>query len=195
MKAAHEEALKTREPLVQVGIAIRRRFLESVKREKRGSSGSSSSTGGDEVLVERGNRAAHCGNIAADSAMFALGILTTIENIERFRDFYRVRPKIYSGKCWPTRVEEIHNMRGTVESCRPRVQNSSLSQDLRDRFHTHEFKAFVIFQRYRGGRKLTDPSVKQDIGHSLDADPEVQQACAEMQKITEEMVKLARKRA
>jgi hypothetical protein len=187
--------LKIREPLVQVGIAIRRRFLESVKREQQGSNGSSSSTGGDEVLIDRGNRAAHRGNIAADSAMFALGVLTTVENIERFVDIYKFPPKVYIGKCLPTWVEEIMNMGGTIESCRPRVQNSTLFQDLRDRFYTYDRKAVVILQRCLGGRRLTDPSLKQEVDHLLDADPEAQQACAEMQKITEDMVKIARKRA
>jgi hypothetical protein len=69
-----------------------------MKREKRSNSESSSLTDGDEVLIKRGNRAAYYRNITVDSAIFALEILTIIENIERFKDFYRVRLKIYNSK-------------------------------------------------------------------------------------------------
>jgi hypothetical protein len=60
--------------LVQVGVAIRRRFFEQA-REIRGQGRARDS------IIEDGNTAAHRGDYFADSAMFEIGYLRMEEQV------------------------------------------------------------------------------------------------------------------
>jgi hypothetical protein len=108
------------EPLVNIGVAIRKRFWENAKeRRDMGIV--------NEITIETGNKAAHQGNIVADTAMILLGrmmdisssIRTAKEVIEQFETLYGVRYELVKGRwgSFRTREQEILNLSATVASC------------------------------------------------------------------------------
>jgi hypothetical protein len=68
------QKLSQQEPLLKVGVHIRRRFLE-IAKVKRGFGNAA------ESIIEAGNAAAHRGDIFADAALFKLGILRSVDPV------------------------------------------------------------------------------------------------------------------
>jgi hypothetical protein len=122
-----ESKLKLQEPLVDVGIKIRRRFVEKAK-PFRGFGPA------DDSFVQAGNAAAHRGDICADSSLFSLGLmkptgpgLTSDRNSSEVEDVYTALCKdLYAIKggsnlgefsCLSLRQREFFDLRATIASC------------------------------------------------------------------------------
>jgi len=69
-----KEELALREPLAEIGVAIRKRFLEYCKRARQDGNFISVDGKIDLARIQAGSEAAHRGNIAADAALFQLSV-------------------------------------------------------------------------------------------------------------------------
>ncbi|CZR69606.1 uncharacterized protein PAC_19506 [Phialocephala subalpina] len=81
-----EEIIKFQEPLVKVGVAVRRRFIERAKIFW--SHNDASADKSDQSVIAAGNEAAHGGNVLADGAMFELKLLYVDPNQCHFQRLY-----------------------------------------------------------------------------------------------------------
>lgn len=128
-----KEKIRLQDPLVNVGVKIRRRFFEQAK-ELHG--------GGPPLwkIVEAGNEAAHRGDFLADSAMFQLGhmkvgdVVVALEDIEGIWEDHELFKMIYNvdqtttdgaaaAKTYPPKMIELCNLTGTLNSSSSWVQH------------------------------------------------------------------------
>jgi len=184
-KASHEINLKYREPLLQVGIATRRRFLESTKRYRINPGDYIGVHGARAVprLIEQGNDAAHRGNFLADTALFELGLLKLKASEDHFQKIYGVAPKNYDRKFLIPKVTEIVNMRGTMASCYSWTFYTVDGSDDR-RFEELEKICWKILDAIRDECKSLEEGIV-----AFDTNPQVQKAYKELRVITEGIVK------
>jgi hypothetical protein len=187
------EKLHLQEPLLKVGVNIRRRFLEKAK-VKRGFGCVV------ESIVEAGNAAAHRGDLKADASLFRLGylpnpsveILTSSDAVylDLCQELYRVKfpaagqraPLSYSEKGL-----EIHNLAATIGSCSScdlTTAAASMDNPLLQRFESLArdcMRRFNLFRAMNAERVFT----------AMDSCPEVEKNLEEMRRIAEETVALS----
>jgi hypothetical protein len=110
-KRIAKDELKMREPLVQIGVKIRRRFLEHGKQQFI--NGTYMDVGGieDQEIIEAGNRAAHHANIAADTSLYRLGFL----DVESRKD-QQLYASIYWNKYWNILPLDSRSMEWAMDS-------------------------------------------------------------------------------
>ncbi len=119
LRAKHERDLKIREPLLQVGIAVRRRFIEhtmsAIKDHLQPVS----------ITIKKGNEAFYHGNYLADSSLFTLEILKSTQQKENFKSMYSVFPGSLelASKPQPALVIQISSHRATMRSYRMQLDD------------------------------------------------------------------------
>ncbi|KAN0115396.1 hypothetical protein V8E51_004940 [Hyaloscypha variabilis] len=156
-----------KEPLVQVGVAIRCQFLIHAKDKSFGRSLDQAS---DTEHIKRGNAAAYEGNGLADEALLLAGFLDMKEWKEFFaNNLYGVQPGEYAScfqgyqrarNCWVT-VQTVQPGRG-AKPC-------FLARSEVDR------RTLEIFKEYARD------------GDAADVNPGVQKSIARVEKLTEEI--------
>jgi len=131
MKEKHELELRKQKPLLLVGVAIRKRFLEQARpllppyvspMEDESSCENSRVWGdGDKAIINLGNAAAHSGNLDADAALFTCGFVDEEKYVghnidliygELFEAIYQLKPKP-SSKYGPY-LRKMRNLEATV---------------------------------------------------------------------------------
>jgi hypothetical protein len=108
MKEKHQLELRKQKPLLLVGVAIRKRFLEQARPllppyvSPMEDESSRVWGDGDKAIINLGNAAAHSGNLDADAALFTCGFVDeekyvghNIELVygELFEAIYQLKPK------------------------------------------------------------------------------------------------------
>jgi len=156
-----------KEPLVQVGVAIRRQFLIQAKDKSFGRSLDQAS---DVEHIKRGNAAAYEGNGLADEALLLAGFWDMKEWKEFFvNNLYGVQPGEYAS-CYQG-YQRARNCWVTVQTVRPGrgAKPCFLARSEVDR------RTLEIFQEYARD------------GDAADVDPGVQKSIARVEKLTEEI--------
>jgi len=104
-----EEELEDQRPLVQIGVDIRTRFLEQERIHYERLARNDL----DQNVIDCGNSSAHCGNGAADSALFGCNLVSSkYENV--FRKMY-----------------DYHSSYGIEDYTSERTEKSMMEADLR----------------------------------------------------------------
>lgn len=197
-----EEQKATRvweQPLIQIGVAIRRRFWEYTK-ERRGWGWV------DESIVEAGNNAAHQGDIVADTSMLHLGYMTaaslettsvrcndTTKRIVRdqFDFLYGTHYELVKGQWGPfrDREREICNVSATVASCCPSYSTASDVPPIGDH-NAAEFSRLVGECVRTYSQILALSSSATEAQKDFDADTGVGSKLQEMRGVVARIVKL-----
>jgi hypothetical protein len=190
------QKLQLQEPLLKVGVNIRRRFLEKAKM-KRGFGNPV------ESIVEAGNTAAHRGNIFADSALFALGVLRSTDSVSRAggsteiednyrslgRDLYGVDVMLSSSNS--TKKAEIFNLSATITSCSTMKPGEYNTTDVRHRrFHELAARCAKLERAIEEGSCGQFES-RQKYLDAFDSCPEIDEYLQEMRDIAEHVVGLS----
>ena len=158
LKEANEDRERTK-PLLEVGIAIRLRFLEQSRQTLQ------IEEGGDinQLSIREGNQAAHSGNGAADAALFTVGILK--ENLESgeksglakaFKGLYENMPEYFFK--WPELLRRVADSQVTMrvfkkarngrETRQLREHYKILCQHFADRWNDFLHTKFPFFEKY-----------------------------------------------
>jgi hypothetical protein len=187
----HQYRTKLREPLVQVGVATRRRFLEMSKRWERIVDGVVLRGNPDEALIRVGNKAAHCGNALADLSLFNLGHVKDEEKTEVweiFEAFYSLRSDVAHNLSLHTKWNEISNMRATLVGSKA-WSPFTFDKRAEDRF-------MVLLKRCESKRDsyVSNKTTWEREGMAaFDQDVEVERYCVEMRTLVENFNSKARK--
>jgi hypothetical protein len=185
------QKLHLQEPLLNVGVNIRRRFLEKAKM-KRGLGNAV------ESIVAAGNAAAHRGDLKADASLFTLGYLpdNAVEDppsagaayLDLYRELYAFK-FIAAGKrdhpSYVGKVLEIHNLTATISSCSswdPRTAVASMDNLLLQRF------SILARDCMRRCCAFSDVMEGEGVFMAIDSCPEVEKNLQEMRRIAEEAV-------
>jgi hypothetical protein len=186
------QKLHLQEPLLKVGVNIRRRFLEKAK-VKRGF--------GNEVesIVVAGNAAAHRGDIKADASLFRLGYLpsnsietptpTVAGYLDLCQELYCMR--ILDAGHWTPlsygkKILEIRNLTATVSSYSSDFRPAAgMDKPLLQRFSS------LVKDCLRRCAVFFDVMTKEEVSTAMDSCPEIEKNLEEMRRIAEETVALS----
>lgn len=91
LRADQQRPFNDREPLFQVGVAVRRYFFEQTRLNTQNDDAASPDPAASAIIMA-GKRAILRGNYAADSALFHLGILSSPADLEHFKYIYTILP-------------------------------------------------------------------------------------------------------
>jgi hypothetical protein len=188
------EKLHLQEPLLKVGVNIRRRFLEKAK-VKRGFGCAV------ESIVEAGNAAAHRGDLKADASLFILGYLRNISveiptsanavYLNLCQELYRVNFPAAGQRAHLSYSEkglEIHNLMAKVGSCSSwdlTTAAASMDNLLLQRF------ASLAKDCMRRCAAFRDVMTKEGVFKAIESCPEIEKNREEMRRIAEETVALS----
>lgn len=145
-------------PLLEVGVAIRLRFLEQSRQTLRGQNVRAI----NQQSIREGNQAAHNGNGTADAALFTTGILKeTLESggkselAEVFETLYCKLPKGFL--TWPELLRRAIDCEATMnifkkvrngrETSRLRKQHRDLCQTLTERWNGYASSELPFFEK------------------------------------------------
>lgn len=128
-----EERIRLQEPLVKVGVAVRRRFIEQAKIFW--SQNNPSSDEPDQSAIAAGNQAAHGGNVLADAAMFELELLDVDQHQSHFQRLYDIPwYDCLLSPPWNASTLTMKNFYGTMASYGAFNASSSMSKVMDLRF-------------------------------------------------------------
>ncbi|KAE9378724.1 hypothetical protein N431DRAFT_327052 [Stipitochalara longipes BDJ] len=118
--ASKKKLLYLQKPLVEIGVAVRKRFLQKGAQNAH-TWVSSAANGGypaSSLILDDGNKAAHNGNIETDMALFKCGYLTAKQGASRFETIYHHRHDLQRFPWgYPTTIEKWNLMATLRSSC------------------------------------------------------------------------------